>query len=72
MTRALRRHHTRRIKKAREMYWYAPYVGELLTGADLGKCAATPKICSCWQCANPRAYGEDKSFAERRQEGTGV
>ena len=60
MTRALRRHHSFRIKANRKDYWCGG-----LTGRLLGMASQTPKPCSCMMCCNPRVYA-DKSFSELR------
>lgn len=51
MSRAIRRHHAARLKRARRFYF----------GYDnsrdprrLGMLLHTPTLCSCWMCGNPR------------------
>lgn len=60
--RALRRHHTARLKKARRFYH----------GRDLerepkrrGQALATPAPCSCWMCGNPRHHDGEATRQER-------
>lgn len=48
--RALRRHHTRRLKNNRKNY----YGRALKHGSELGKVVTTPQVCSCWGCGNQR------------------
>lgn len=63
MSRALRRHHTTRLKHARRHYW-----GEVLRldARRLGMAIATPAACSCTMCGNPRKYFGERSLQERR------
>ncbi|MBP6138957.1 MAG: hypothetical protein KBD96_01335, partial [Brachymonas sp.] len=63
MQRALRRHHTARLKAARA-HWHW---GRSLQGnaKALGKVVNTPCPCSCWQCGNPRRHRKEPSAAER-------
>lgn len=56
MDRALRRHHSRRIKtryfehaKTRSGDWEP-------TAKDAGMFANHGKVCSCWMCGNPRRH----------------
>lgn len=56
MSRAQRRHDTRRIKARLERNqktkdWEA-------TDRDAGVFANHGKVCSCWMCCNPRRLGE--------------
>jgi len=51
MSRALRRHHTRRLKHNRKNY----YDRELI-GRDLGKVVSTPHPCSARCCGNQRKW----------------
>lgn len=51
MSRALRRHHAARLKRARRFYFARD------NGADprsLGMVLHTPAVCSCWMCGNAR------------------
>ena len=50
---SLRRHHLRRLKKKRSLYWGTQTVGD---SRLIGKCSKTPCICSCWMCGNQRKY----------------
>ena len=49
MTRALRRHHSRRLKRNRKNYY-----NRILTPRQLGMAVTTPQVCSCWACGNQR------------------
>jgi len=68
-TRALRRHHYRRLQKTRQHYWgrdrdqqHTPP----LTPRELGYVANTPHPCSCYLCGNPRRNFNEKTVQERR------
>jgi hypothetical protein len=51
MSRALKRHHSQRMKQRRSHYWGNAAAG----GARrIGIVATTPKPCSCWMCRNRR------------------
>ena len=55
MTRALRRHHVKRLKnkRCRDLHF---------AGIPLGAHVATPARCSCWMCGNPRRfYGNSRA-----------
>jgi len=54
MSRALRRHHTARIKQARRFYFGIDNSSDL---RRLGMLLHTSTPCSCWMCGNPRRYG---------------
>jgi hypothetical protein len=63
MSRALRRHHAARLKKARRFY----QARDLRVETNYaGKVLNTPAVCSCWMCGNQRPY-EGLTRAERRQ-----
>jgi hypothetical protein len=47
---SLRRHHLRRLKKKRSLYWGTKTVGD---SRLIGLCSKTSCICSCW---NQRKY----------------
>lgn len=53
MSRALRRHHAARLKKARRFYFGRDSAGD---PANLGRALNTPAACSCWLCGNARQY----------------
>lgn len=56
MTRAQRRHDTRRIKlKFRKVHKGRQWEP---TARNAGVFANHGKVCSCWMCGNPRKYGE--------------
>ena len=59
--RAIRRHHTSRLKKARRNYWGR----REMTPAELGTVARTPQVCSCRGCGNQRKY-EGETLQEKR------
>lgn len=53
MSRAIRRHHALRLKKARRFYNARDNaIDQRLAGMLL----STPKGCSCWMCGNQRAH----------------
>ena len=53
MKRAMRRHHTARLKHARGHHWGLDIRQSPIL---LGKVVDTPTPCSCWMCGNPRRY----------------
>jgi hypothetical protein len=60
-SRAVRRHHTDRIKKARRSYWsMGTRENNALDGRRLGILAATAAPCSCHMCGNPRRHWKTK------------
>lgn len=65
--RAVRRHHVKRLKKARAHYWGRSRQ-EPLTERQMGILIGTPEKCSrCWMCNRPRqTFG--KPFADIRRE----
>lgn len=66
VTRALRRHHERRIKARRGRLYWGATTGRELTPRHAGMAARTPKPCACMQCANPRWYA-GPTLQERRE-----
>lgn len=63
--RALRRHHAARVKNNRRFYWgHGRDLAE--SPAQWGKVSATPALCSCWMCGNPRKYYGDRTIQELR------
>ncbi len=59
MSRAIRRHHVARLKKARKQYWgynhrHANGRCEDMPAKQLGMVVSTPAVCSCWMCGNGR------------------
>ena len=62
MTRAMRRHHRERIKRARRHYW-DNYSG--LNQRELGIAVDTPKQCSCFMCGHRRKHSGE-TMQERR------
>lgn len=42
------------------------------TPRRVGIHAATPKVCSCFMCGNPRRYEGEKTVQERRHAGTAI
>lgn len=69
LARALRRHHAARLKSARAQYWGRRWVGpngfEPMTERQLGMVVATPAICSCGGCGNPRKWLRERSVQEQ-------
>ena len=62
MNRAIRRHHSARLKKARRHYW-----GRNLSqnAKELGGLVDTPCQCSCWMCGHQRKH-HGPTVQERR------
>lgn len=56
-TRALRRHHTERLKRKRAGYFF---------GKAGVKVFHTPALCSCPMCGNPRKWFGERTIQERR------
>ncbi len=52
MSRAVRRHHAARLKRARRFYFG---IDNSTDPRRLGKVLQTPTPCSCWMCGNWRA-----------------
>jgi hypothetical protein len=61
--RAVRRHHYNRLKKKRGNYWSGD-----LSEREQGMVVATPRLCSCVMCGNPRRHLGEKTIQERRCE----
>jgi hypothetical protein len=59
--RAERRAQIERLSKKRHDYW-----GRELHGKFAGMVLATPAVCSCWMCGNPRKYFGERTIQERR------
>lgn len=53
MSRAIRRHHAARLKKARRFHFGRDFRHD---PHGLGLLLHTPTPCSCWMCGNPRRY----------------
>lgn len=73
-TRAQRRHHRARLKKARKAYWGFGFCGgggclsrEHMDPRRLGMVINTPKPCSCATCGN-RRFHEGVTLQERKAE----
>ena len=62
MKRAMRRHHTARLKKVRSFHWGRDIRQD---AKELGKVIDTPTPCSCWMCGNPRRYFSEATLHER-------
>lgn len=56
MTRAIRRHHTARLKQRRRYHWGRDLSDD---SRRLGIAVRTPKPCSCFMCGNARRYAGD-------------
>lgn len=72
MSRAQRRHERETLKKARRVYWGHRGQGlvwsDPMTERQLGMIVATPAICSCAGCGNPRNHlGNDKDRLSRQE-----
>lgn len=55
MSRAIRRHHEKRLK-AREKRKWSRWLGKPPTDKRVGMAYHTPCICSCHMCGNARHY----------------
>ena len=62
MSRALRRHHYRRLQKKRQHYWSGT---KYMTPRKLGMVVSTPHPCSCMGCGHQR-YWFGPTIQERR------
>jgi hypothetical protein len=62
MSRAIRRHHATRLKRARRFYFGCDNFIDL---RRLGMLLNTATPCSCWMCGNPRHY-QGRTLAELR------
>lgn len=56
--RAIRRHHTARLKRNRQNYW-GYHRTSPMSQAGLGKVSQYPCACSCFMCGNPRKHFKD-------------
>lgn len=61
-TRAIRRHHTDRLKASRNGFWG----NNTQTDRQLGIVAQTPAVCSCWMCGNPRKFFSELTMQEKK------
>ena len=66
MKTAIRRHHFKRLKKARNGYWLVWGGLQTLSPRRLGMAVATPHPCSASCCGTPRKYFNEKTMQERR------
>ena len=64
LTRALRRHHARRLKAKRQHYQSAQRTCNPERG--LGSASKTPAKCSCFMCGNPRKTLGEPTIGERK------
>lgn len=65
-SRAIRRHHYKRLKKKRADYWYASM--ERLSPRHHGIATNTPARCSCRMCGNIRKYWREQTRQELKNE----
>jgi hypothetical protein len=68
--RALRRHHRKRLQKARAGYWGMKRWAGIFGPPEprqMGMVVDTPTPCSCWMCGNPRRYGSGRSLTMQEQ-----
>ena len=56
MGRALRRHHLNRIKARERRKLLSSLERDYVTPVAIGRHAATPTLCSCNLCGNPRRH----------------
>lgn len=52
--RAVRRHHIKRLKKARANYWGYGWRDQQMDARQLGRLVQSPQACSCAGCGNAR------------------
>lgn len=64
MNTAIRRHHYRRLQKARSKYWNGQETK--MSSRVAGMVVSTPHPCSCRGCGNPRKHENQKTIQERR------
>lgn len=64
MKSAIRRHHYKRVQKARSRYWSGHEIKH--SPRESGMIVATPHPCSCLGCGNLRKHLNQKSIQERR------
>ena len=64
-SRALRRHHEKRIKRRVEQYYSGVHRND---PRRIGQMARARKLCSCWMCGNPRRYFNEPTLREKRLE----
>lgn len=74
MSRAERRHHYARLKKARKGYWgfgresYGRGPNTCITPRQLGILVNTPEMCNCKMCNRPRrVFGDPIADIRRNQ-----
>jgi hypothetical protein len=66
-TRAVRRHHLDRLRTKRKTYGGYTTTCALkdqMSPRALGMLCATPKVCSCWMCGNPRKTQSERTIQE--------
>lgn len=63
MSRALRRHHEKRIKLQVQTYYGG---GHRNDPRRIGQLANSRKLCSCSMCGNPRRYFNEPTLREKR------
>ena len=63
-SRATRRHHVARLKKARKHFW--GNYDKPMEGRQLGVAVATPAVCSCPMCGNARRWFGWQDMQERK------
>lgn len=64
-SRAVRRAHRERLKRARRWHWGRDQARPGLE-REWPKVVETPTACSCWMCGNPRKWFGHLSIPERR------
>lgn len=63
MTRALRRHHVARLQRNRR---FNHGMDLMATTRQRQRALATPALCSCAMCGNPRKFFKERTIQERR------
>lgn len=63
--RAIRRHHSTRLKRKRSNYITVTGFGDNID-IRIRKAVDTPTPCSCHMCGNPRKYFDEKTIQEKK------
>lgn len=66
MNSAIRRHHYKRLQKARSDFWFGSETKH--TPRESGMIVSTPHPCSCLGCGNLRKHTGEKPVQERRND----
>lgn len=65
--RAFRLFHAKRLRASRAHYWsHIPHSPDQMDPRQAGAVIQHPKVCSCFQCGNPRKWFNERTLAERK------